>query len=141
MKVFVDTWGWIAITDEHDSYHKEATRIYRTSVMIKGNIIVTSDFVLMETISFLRLSLGHSRTIQWIKTLIDKSSKGLVQVVACDRLLWRKALDLLEKYDDKTDISFVDFTAFVIMMQYDILEVFSGDTHFEHVNLGFRLLK
>jgi len=47
---------------------------------------------------------------------------------------------LRKKYQDKPDISFTDFTSFVIMQELAINRVFTGDAHFEKVNLGFEIL-
>jgi len=37
------------------------------------------------------------------------------------------------------DISFVDFTSMVVLRDLGIQDVFTGDAHFQQVNLGFRL--
>jgi uncharacterized protein len=44
-----------------------------------------------------------------------------------------------QKYHDKPDISFVDFTSMVVTQDLGITDVFTGDAHFQQVNLGFRL--
>ncbi len=43
MNVFVDTWGWVAIADENDAYHREVTEIYETSVLSENTNVYTSD--------------------------------------------------------------------------------------------------
>jgi predicted nucleic acid-binding protein len=45
-----------------------------------------------------------------------------------------------QKYNDKPDISFVDFTSMVVLPDLGITEVFTGDAHFRQVNLGFQLV-
>ncbi len=45
-----------------------------------------------------------------------------------------------KRYQDKTDISFTDLTSFVTMQELEINKVFTGDIHFEKVNLGFEIL-
>ncbi|MBS4028721.1 MAG: PIN domain-containing protein [Ignavibacteriales bacterium] len=141
MKIFVDTWGWVAIADDKDAYHKDAIRLYKDSVLIRGNKLITSDFVLMETITALRKSFGHNRTLQWIQKVNEKSARGFLDIVPAERTLYQKALQLLTRYSDKPDISLTDFTSFVVMQEQQIYDVFTGDEHFEQVNLGFRLLK
>ena len=49
-----------------------------------------------------------------------------------------KAWELFKKYQDKPDISFTDLTSFVVMSEFKISDVFTGDEHFEKVNLGFK---
>ena len=44
-----------------------------------------------------------------------------------------------QRYHDKPDISFVDFTSMAIMQDRGITDLFTGDAHFQQVNLGFRL--
>lgn len=41
------------------------------------------------------------------------------------------------KFADKTDISFTDFTSFIIMKELRITEALTADRHFELVGLGF----
>lgn len=51
----------------------------------------------------------------------------------------RRAWQMRQKYHDKPDISFIDFTSMIVMHDLGIAEVFTGDAHFLHVGLGFRL--
>jgi predicted nucleic acid-binding protein len=45
---------------------------------------------------------------------------------------------LCKKYKDKGDISFVDFTSFVVMRETGVLDVLTADRHFNEVGLKFR---
>ena len=47
-------------------------------------------------------------------------------------------MELRRKYDDKPDISFTDLTSMVVMQEFDLRDVLTGDAHFEHVGMGFR---
>jgi predicted nucleic acid-binding protein len=51
-----------------------------------------------------------------------------------------RAWQMRRHYADKPDISFVDFTSFVVMQELGIADVFTGDDHFRKVGLGFRPL-
>jgi predicted nucleic acid-binding protein len=55
-------------------------------------------------------------------------------------LQFRSAWRLRQKYHDKPDISFVDFTSMVVMQDLGLTDIFTGDVHFKQVNLGFCLL-
>jgi predicted nucleic acid-binding protein len=50
-----------------------------------------------------------------------------------------KAWQLRWRYADQAAISFVDFTSFVVMNELGIRDVFTGDSHFEQINMGFQL--
>jgi predicted nucleic acid-binding protein len=141
MKIFVDTWGWVAVADKKDAYHQEAVNTYNAQVLSDENSLVTSEFVLMETITHLRQRIGHTRTMKWTNTVLEEESLGNVTIVDAEHSLWRKSFTLLQRYADKPEISFVDFTSFVIMQELNITDVFSGDKHFEQVNLGFKILR
>jgi predicted nucleic acid-binding protein len=53
---------------------------------------------------------------------------------------FRRAWQMRQKYHDKPDISFVDFTSMVVMQDLGITEVFTGDDPFRQVNLGFQVV-
>jgi uncharacterized protein len=53
---------------------------------------------------------------------------------------FHRAWQLRKKYADKPDISFVDFTSFVVMRELAITDAFTGDAHFEQVGMGFRIV-
>ncbi|MDA8340369.1 MAG: PIN domain-containing protein, partial [Nitrospiraceae bacterium] len=57
-----------------------------------------------------------------------------------DEKRWAKAWELSKKYNDKTSISFFDFTSFVVMKEIRISEALTNDKHFEEVGMGFRKL-
>ena len=141
MKIFIDTWAWVALVDRRDTYHDDAVRTYRKHVLKETAILTTSDYVLSETMTTLRPIVGHPEAVLWLSKVLEEIERKTIHLVSMDIMLWRKAFDLLKRYDDKPDISFVDFTSFVVMQELNITNVFTGDKHFEQVNLGFRLLK
>ena len=51
MKLFVDTWGWVAVADRSDSGHGAATEIFQRARRL-GDAI-TSNFILDETFTLL----------------------------------------------------------------------------------------
>jgi len=70
---------------------------------------------------------------------LAKIDAGDYQLIHVSPNQFRDAWQLRQKYEDKPDISFVDFTSMVVMQDLDISEVFTGDAHFRQVNLGFQL--
>ena len=57
--VFVDTSAWVALKHKGDSLWKQATDLNR-SLLTSGARYVTSNFVLDETYTLLRLRAGQS---------------------------------------------------------------------------------
>ncbi len=58
MKLFVDTGAFIALTDADDENHKTAAAFYRNAKE-KGMRFVTTNFVVCETMNYLRAKISH----------------------------------------------------------------------------------
>jgi predicted nucleic acid-binding protein len=54
--------------------------------------------------------------------------------------IWSAAWKMGKKFADKTDISFTDFTSFIIMKELRISEALTADRYFEQVGMGFSKL-
>ena len=136
--IFVDTWAWIALADETDQYHAAATKQH-CKLLKRRRRYVTSDYVLTEFINYLYSAAPASQAEGIIESLLAKIDAGAIQLVHASADQFRRAWQLRRKYGDKPDISFIDFTSFVVMQDLGITDVFTGDAHFKQVNLGFRL--
>ena len=137
--IFVDTWAWIALADRRDPYHAQATTQHQQN-QIDRRPYVTTDYVLGETITYLYDALPASQAQAFIQAILVACDQGIHKLVHVSSDQFRQAWDLREKYHDKPDISFVDFTSFVVMSDLGIIDVFTGDAHFDQVGMGFRLL-
>jgi hypothetical protein len=62
--IFVDTSAFLAIENRRDSYHSKAIR-FRDSCLKAGSVLVTSDYVLDETYTILRVRAGHGIAVQF----------------------------------------------------------------------------
>ena len=136
--IFVDTWAWIALADQSDQYHGRATKQHR-KLLKKRRRYVTSDFVLTEFINYLYSAAPTHQAESAIDSLFVRIDAGSVQLVHVSADQFRRAWQLRGKYADKPDISFIDFTSMVVMQDLGITDIFTGDGHFQQVNLGFRL--
>jgi predicted nucleic acid-binding protein len=76
----------------------------------------------------------------FLNALFAAVDAGTFHLVHMSANQFRRAWELRQKYQDKPDISFVDFTSLVVMQDLGIIEVFTGDAHFLQVGLGFKLL-
>jgi predicted nucleic acid-binding protein len=137
--IFVDTWAWIALGDDTDQYHPIVVKQHR-KLLKKRRRYVTTDDVVAEVIDFLYDAVREPQARNFINGLLNKADAGILKLVHVSPDQFRRAWDLRQKYDDKPDISFVDFTSMVVMQNLGITDIFTGDAHFQKVNLGFRLL-
>jgi predicted nucleic acid-binding protein len=137
--IFVDTWAWIALADRTDQYHVSADKQHREFLKARQKY-VTSDFVLTEFINYLYSALPASRAQKIAESLFQQIDAGTIQLLHVSPDQFRQAWELRKRYHDKPDISFIDFTSMVVMRDLEITDIFTGDTHFQQVGLGFRLV-
>ena len=62
--VFVDTGGWMACADRGDAAHVACTAA-RDGTLEAGRILITTDFVVDETLTLIRLRLGAPAANAW----------------------------------------------------------------------------
>ena len=131
--LFVDTAGWMACADSADPAHARS-RAARDSALEAGQPLITTDFVVDETLTLIRLRLGLDAAETWWRQ-IDDSSRLRWERVDSER--FEKARDLFFHHRDK-DFSFTDCTSFVIMRELRLTHVMSTDRHFRQ--MGFQML-
>jgi predicted nucleic acid-binding protein len=136
--IFVDTWAWIALADKSDSYHRKAKAEHKKLRRAKQRY-VTTDYVLGEAITYLYDAIGSTQAQSFINSILAAADAATYELVHVSPQQFRRAWQMRQRYQDKPDISFVDFTSMVVMQELGITEIFTGDAHFQHVNLGFNL--
>lgn len=137
--VFFDTWGWASIAHRNDTHHDKVAPFYSSFLLNKG-IPVTTDYVLAETITLLRSKTNPEAVTFFIDTILNAVEKDKIALEQVDMKRWEKAWQLSKKYSDKPNISFFDFTSFVVMKECNIKNVLTANKHFEEVGLGFKKL-
>lgn len=136
MKLFIDTWGWLALRDRKESRHQEVKDLYIRFRGRKG-IIYTSDYVLDETITLLFRRLPFNAAKGSLE-MIDRANKeGYLRVEWVTPERFEKAKGLRLKYQDKPKISFTDLTSMVVMKELGIKDIVTGDEHFVEIGMGF----
>ena len=138
-KVFFDTWGWLAIAHRDDRRHGEATSFYREFI-VSGGLPVTSDYILAETISLLRSRTTPKGTESFIDGILAAKQSNRIRIERIGEERWLAAWKLSKKFGDKPDISFADFTSFVVMKELRITEALTADRHYELSGMGFKKL-
>ena len=136
--IFVDTWAWVALADKSDPYHRKAKALHKKLFRARHKY-VTTDYVLAESITYLYDAIGPVQAQTFITTPLAAVDAATYELVHVSPVQFRRAWQLRQKYHDKPDISFVDFTSMVVMQDLGVTDIFTGDAHFKQVNLGLRL--
>lgn len=131
--VFVDTAGWVACADRRDQSHVDC-RDARDAELKGGRMLVTTDYVVDETLTLLKIRLGPAAAKQWWET-VSSSPRVLVRNV--DDELLEAARRCFFRYSDK-DFSFTDCTSFALMKRDKIHRALTTDHHFAQA--GFHVL-
>ena len=131
--VFVDTGGWMACADRADPAHAPCTAA-RDTALEAGHTLITTDFVVDETLTLIRFRLGLGAAKAWWQQ-IDGSARLRWERIESDR--FERARQLFFHYRDK-DLSFTDCTSIAIMRELKLTSVITTDRHFQQA--GFQVL-
>ena len=135
--IFVDSGAWIALSNPRDQYHNAAVAVYERLVLQKASI-VTTDYVIDETITRLRYDSSHPATVKFLDFIDQVEEQNVLTVIRIDRALFQVALQLFRQYDSVT-LSFTDCTSFAVCRKNKISEAFAFDGHFSI--MGIALLR
>jgi len=130
--LFVDTAGWMAMADRNDAHHMDSTQV-RDNWLEAGGILVTSDYVIDESLTLIRMRLGIDAAEKWWENVSD-SPRLKVEWINWERA--EKARQWFFRWRDKS-FSFTDCTSFVVMKELRLKEVLTGDKHF--LAAGFKI--
>jgi len=137
MKLFIDTWGWLALGDRRDPSHQRVKKFLR-AFDSRGGLAYTTDYVLDETITRLFMLVPFPIAKGYVeRTIWEAVATGHLRLERITPERFAKAWGLRKRYHDKPEISFTDLTSFIIMEELRIREALTADAHFEHVGLGF----
>ncbi len=121
-RVFVDTSFVLALLNERDQYHQQAEAL---SHKFEESFLITTVAVLLEIGN--ALAKDFRKEANAVIRLLRNSDR--VEVVQIDERLLEKALDIYEKYDDKT-WGLVDCVSFIVMGERGLTEVLTFDGDF-----------
>lgn len=132
MRLFVDTSAFIALEDRSDARHREARAFYER--LTPSDRLFTSNYVVDETVTRLRFSLGAKAALSFGETILDSRLCALLYV---DRDVETQALGFLKKFSDQR-LSFTDCTTMAFLRAQRLDAVFAFDEDFSRA--GFRSL-
>lgn len=123
--VFVDTSAFFALADRTDRFHPAAVEFVRHH----EGLLVTSNLVIYETLTLIRMRLGFEPAVQFGRRLFDEAITPSLRVTTTDA---SNAWTLFRRYRDKR-FSFVDCTSFVLMERRGIRTAFAFDDDFRQL--------
>jgi len=123
--IFVDTAAFLAVENRRDAHHEEALA-FRDTVLRAGELLVTSDYVLAESYTIIRLRAGHPVAVGFGE---DVRSSRLLRVEYLTPELLEAAWQIFKTFADK-EFSFTDCTSFALMERLQISTAFTFDDHF-----------
>lgn len=100
--------------------------------------MVTTDFVLDETITLIFRRLAFTKARRFLASMDESIDGGFIEVQSISPERFGEAKKLRLKFRDKPHISFTDFTSFVVMRELGLDDVITDDDHFEHAGFGFQ---
>lgn len=121
---FVDTSAFYAIENRSCAEHDKALEVVRFLEEHKV-ILVTTDYILDETYTLLRFTLGHEVAVAFGEEI----RKGGIEIVQVDEELQERAWKIFKRYKDK-EFSFTDCTSFAVMETAGMEVAFSFDKDF-----------
>lgn len=132
-RLFVDTAGWMAMADANDPRHASSLQV-RDRWLEQGGILVTSNYVIDETLTLIRIRLGIAAAEKWWD-LTSQSPRCGTEWITHDRQ--EKAIRWFFKWRDQS-FSLTDCTSFVVMRELGTDTALTADQHFR--TAGFVVL-
>jgi len=135
--LFVDTGAWIAYFDRSDNAHTAFKDCLSLAVTGTSWLLHTSDYVIDETVTFLRYHVSHATACVALDRVHDLETAGLLVCHNVDNVLRLRAQEIFRQYDDQK-FSFTDCTSFALCRMHQIRHVVTVDSDFRI--LGFLMI-
>lgn len=129
--IFCDTSAWIALSDPRERWHADLLDFSRRITAGEFGRVLTSDYVLDETYTILRLQLGLE-AVRRLREQLRKSPNYEVVRVSDDH--FDRAVDLVLSQKDHR-WSLTDCTSFLIMRDLGITAALTLDRNFSQAGL------
>jgi predicted nucleic acid-binding protein len=123
--IFIDASAFLALENRKDEYHKRAL-MFRDSLLESKEPLLTSDYVLDESYTIIRLRAGHTIAVEFGEMI---QATGLVEIKYLPKDILREAWHIFKSFSDK-HFSFTDCTSFALMESLKIQAAFTFDQHF-----------
>ena len=132
--IFLDTAFFKALVDIDDDFHSQAEKMWQR-VKQEGTSLITTNFILDETFTLLRVRCGYFAALD----LRERLAAGLKRM----KIIRITVNDEMEAWNWFTnlwkDLSFTDCTSFAVMKRLGLTRVATYDDHFQKA--GFKIEK
>lgn len=132
--VFVDTGAWIGVVTKTDKNHSAANALL-ADLLQRRSRLVTSEYVLVETYTFLLARLGYNATCSFHERLEQFRAKHFLSVVLITPDLFEATWSTFERFNRDHHWSFTDCSSKVVMEELGLTDAFAFDRHFEQMGL------
>lgn len=132
--IFVDSSAWIALELPADRRHKEAQAAFRTARTGEFGGLVTSDYVMSESLTLVRMDSGIGAAETLASRVFDSQRVRILWTTAPE---FRNAWSLMRERRDK-QWSLVDCISFNHMTALGITKALAFDVNFAEA--GYELL-
>ncbi len=123
MTAFVDTSAWLAVLDADDEHHEEARGAW-LGALSRGEQLVTSSYVVVETTAIVQRRLG----MEAVRVLtLDLLGVASVEWVTPED---HEAATAALLTAGRRALSLVDCTSFELMRRLGVTSAFAFDRHF-----------
>ncbi len=122
--VLVDAGAWLALADQDDAHHREATLIQQRLVTARSRLFVT-NFLVDETYTPIRVRLSPRLAVRFLDRLYALSVDR-IRITPDDEA---NAEAILRRFSDKR-FSYTDATSFVVIERLGIEAAFTFDRNF-----------
>lgn len=126
--VYVDTGAWIALVYRRDRAHEEA-RAHFVRLRESGDLLVTSDSALGETITRLRYDAGLSAALAFRDVVEEAAHRRALRIRESDPDLRKEAFRIMGKFKD-LQLSYADCVGAAAADEVKASAVFGFDHDF-----------
>jgi predicted nucleic acid-binding protein len=124
-KIYIDTSAFYALIDRSDTCHKAAKALWPS--LLKNRInLVTSSYVVSETMTILQKRLGQEAACLWHKAVL-----GVVDIQWVDRSLHTLGYELWQSLG-RLGFSLIDCVGHILMNQHQVTRAFCFKAHYAH---------
>ncbi|MEE8397997.1 MAG: hypothetical protein V3S89_03255 [Desulfobacterales bacterium] len=120
------------MADAKDPRHRKSIES-RDVWLEKGGVLVTSNYILDESLTLIRMRLGMEAAEKWWD-MVAESPRCSIEWVTPERM--EKSISWFLRWQDQS-FSFTDCTSFVLMRELGIKDALTGERHF--TTAGFQI--